>query len=191
MVTRPLHSSEPGPARRAALAGMAALLYCAVVGGAAASQAAAPLQLKLSPRTPDQVAAFYEARGFPDAALEHIRAACFITVGLRNKTDNVVWLELVRWRVRSASGAVQRITREDWSRAWQEAGVPAAQQATFGWTLLPEQRDLRPDEPVGGNLTLVRTEAPFTLEAIFKTGADRRGGEIQLRYENLQCAKDP
>jgi hypothetical protein len=185
----PRRAQQPGTKLlpRAALASVVALA-CST---AAAVGEPAPLQLKLSPRTPNQVAAFYEARGFPDAALERIRAACFVTVGLRNKTDKVVWLELARWRVTSATGTVRRITREDWAGTWQEVGVAAAQQSTFGWTLLPEGRDLRPDEPVGGNLTLVRTGEPFTLEAIFKTGPNRRDGEIQLRYENLQCASDP
>lgn len=175
---------------RTALAGTLALLSCAFVGPGTAAEPA-PLQLKLSPRTPDQVAAFYEARGFPEAAVDRIRAACFITVGLRNKTNKVVWLELARWQVSSATGAVKRVTREDWARVWREVGVEAAQQATFGWTLLPERRDLQPDEPVGGNLTVIRTGEPFTLEAVFKTGPNRRGGEIQLRYENLRCASDP
>lgn len=175
----------------AALAGTLLLWTAAGLAAQQASRPAGPLQLKLSPRTPDQVAAFYEARGFPAPALVHIRAACFITVGLRNNTDKVVWLELARWRVTSANGSVQRLAREDWERAWTQADVEPAQRATFGWTLLPEARDLQPDEPVGGNLTLVRTSEPLTFEAVFKTGPNKRGGEIQLRYENVQCASDP
>lgn len=146
------------------------------------------LRFRLGPRTPEQIAAFYEARGFPAAAIDALRQACFITVSMRNKSNKVIWLELKNWRLIRAAGEIQRLERSYWQEQWSRLDVPQANRSTFSWTLLPESRDLQPSEPVGGNITLPPTTEPFTLEARFKTGRDKRVGEMILRYENVRCA---
>jgi len=144
--------------------------------------------MSVSVRTPEQVAAFYEARGFSRAAIEALRAACFVTVGIQNRREDIVWLEPARWRFYDAAGnAIERLPRAAWEARFKKLGVPAASRATFGWTQLPESRDLRPAEPVGGNVTLVPVPGVFTLEARFATGADRRGPEIAARFDKLAC----
>lgn len=148
------------------------------------------LQVRVMPRTPEQVAAFYEARGFPQAAIDALRGVCFLTVGVRNKSDTVIWLELKNWRVASGASTVKRLDRAYWHERWEQLDVPRASRSTFGWTLLPEERDLQPHEPVGGNLTLASTEQRFTVEALFVTGADKRGDPIVLRFNNMRCASD-
>jgi hypothetical protein len=102
----------------------------------------------------------------------------------------VVWLEPSRWRFADDQGRpVHRITREEWNARWQALGVPASSRSTFGWTQLPEQRDLRPGEPVGGNLALEPVPGPISLQARFHTGADRRGPELVLELSGLSCPR--
>lgn len=149
------------------------------------------LTIRLVPRTPNQMAAFYEARGFARNALEVLKKACFVTVVIRNKTDSeVIWLEPKNWRFLSEHGDVARLTREYWNTQWGELKLPLAHRSTFGWTLLPERRDLQPKEPVGGNLALTRTSAPVTVVAQFMTGQAKQGPEITVRFENIRCAQD-
>jgi hypothetical protein len=69
--------------------------------------------------------------------------------------------------------------------------APLPSQSTFRWTLLPEALDFRPDESEGGNITLERTAESFALEARFAVGADRTGGDIEVRLDGLHCAEDP
>lgn len=141
------------------------------------------------PRTPAQMAAFYEARGFPPSAIDALARACFLTVTLVNQGRDRVWLELDRWHLRDAGGSeVARISRADWSARWQRIGLPAAQRATFGWTLLPEARDLHPAEPVGGNLTVAPSSDSFILTARLPTGASKEGREIVIEIPGLRCA---
>lgn len=151
----------------------------------------ASFRMNITPRTPEQIAAFYEARGFPEGAVVAASEACFVTVGIHNKSDTIVWLELDSWRVASGVDDMKRLDRVYWREQWQRLQVPEASQSTFGWTLLPEVRDLHPHELVGGNITLTRTDALFTLEAHFATGRDRKGEEIVVRFENVRCAEDP
>lgn len=146
------------------------------------------IEMRAEPRAPDQISAFYEARGFPRAAVEALSAACFITVGIQNRREDIVWLEPARWQYFDAGGqAIERLPRAYWETRFEKLGVSPASRATFGWTQLPEVRDLRPAEPVGGNITLVPVRGTFTLVARFATGSDRRGPEIVVRFDKLTC----
>ena len=64
--------------------------------------------------------------------------------------------------------------------------VPYATRAAFRWTQLPEQRDLRTDEPVGGNITLPPLAGPFTLVMHFDIGR-QRDDKRELRFPQLHC----
>jgi hypothetical protein len=139
-------------------------------------------------RTPDQMTAFYAGRGFPAAMLEPISHVCFLTVSLRHVRQDVVWLEPSRWRILDADGNnVQRLDRDFWNRVWETMQAPPASRATFGWTQLPESRDLQPGEPVGGNITIAPPNGVFNLELHFATGPDKKGPEIIGRIEGLVC----
>lgn len=144
----------------------------------------------LMPRTPNQMAGFYEGRGFPPSAIQRIKQACFITAVFRNKSNKVIWLELANWQIVTNKGAVKRLDRDYWKQQWQAIHLKPAFQATFGWTLLPEVRDLQPHEPVGGNLVLPQLDKPFTLKAYFVTGKDKRGSGINVAFHNIHCARD-
>lgn len=139
-------------------------------------------------RTPDQTTAFYLGRGFPAAMLKEFNQSCFVTVSMRHTRPDVVWLEPARWRLRDANGRIiERRDRHYWNRVWKAINAPHASRATFGWTQLPESRDLQPDEPVGGNITIVPPTGPFSLEFRFATGKNKTGPEIVGRIEGLVC----
>ena len=144
----------------------------------------------LYPRTPEQMAAFYEGRGFPRQAIEATTQHCFITVGMRNISKTKIWLDLARWRIYNKQGDIARTNRDQWKQKWQQLNVSLASQATFNWTLLPETRDLHPDEPVGGNITLQPTDQPFTIEAVFATGEDQQGKPLVIKIDNVRCLKN-
>jgi len=147
-------------------------------------------RLRLSSRTPNQIAAFYEARGFPKFAVDEIKKACFIGIGLRNKTRDIVWFDLANWRITSPEGPVQRYLREDWKKRWQELGLEKRFQSTFRWTLMPEQLDFRAFEAEGGNITLPRTDKPLTITGEIIVG-NNKSKLVSIRFEGVRCASDP
>jgi hypothetical protein len=148
------------------------------------------LSMFLRLNSPEQIAAFYEARGFPREAIERLRRTCFVMAHVENRGREIVWLELDNWRFVAASGEIRRLDRQYWDGVWNEIDLPQAKRSTFGWTQLPEVRDLRPGEPVGGNMILPATDGAFTLEADFHTGRDKRKGMLRLRFTDLHCARD-
>lgn len=154
-------------------------------------QAGNAIELRLTPRTPEQMAAFYEARGFPRAMVERLKQPCFVTVRIRNRGDEVVWLDLADWHFSAGGRPLRRYHRDEWMRTWERLQVPMASRATFRWTLLPERLDFQPDEAEGGNILLQRVPGPITLDATFATGADRRGPVLKIHRDNIECASDP
>ena len=144
----------------------------------------------LMPHTPEQIAAFYEARDFPGEALELISKACFITVHIENKSNRVIWMETANWRLSSNKQTLRRLGKEHWDARWNEINLPLANRSTFGWTQLPVQRDLQPDEPVGGNIVLKGDISKFNLEARFLTGRDKRGGMLEVRFQDIECPEE-
>lgn len=142
------------------------------------------------PRTPSQMAAFYEGRGFPKNAIDETTKYCFITIGMRNIGNKKIWLDLANWRFYDNQGDIVRKNREQWKKTWANLNVPLANQSTFYWSTLPESRDLHRDEPVGGNVMLTPTYTPFTIEARFATGENKQGDPLVVRIENIRCLKN-
>lgn len=173
---------------RPALAWPLALLLCADIQ---AGNTGLPLSVEFQPRTPDQMRAFYTARGFPRPMVELLAQQCFITVRIHNTGSDVLWLQLANWRFSAGGQPVTRFHRDDWKPRWEEMNIPLASQSTFRWTLLPENLDFQPDEREGGNIILPRTRAPISLQAEFVTGSDKRGRVVRLQFDNLHCAEDP
>jgi len=148
------------------------------------------VRMVIIPRTAQQMAAFYEGREFPKEAINATDEACFFTVGIHNKSRNILWLNTNNWDLNTSSDSLSLLSREYWTMRWKELNIPQRFQSTFRWTLLPSQLDFQEDEREGGNITLARTNAPFTLTARFNTGADKKGMPINIVFNNLSCAKD-
>jgi len=149
------------------------------------------LAVGLIPRPPQQIAAFYEARGFSKQMVARLKHQCFITVWVHNKSQKVIWLDLSLWQFANNSGAITRLDRNYWKAEWNKNQIPLAHQSSFRWTLLPEILDFRPDEREGGNIVLPRSEKPMQIHALFPTRADKSGIPINVVFNNIECAQDP
>jgi hypothetical protein len=148
------------------------------------------LLMILMPHTPEQITAFYEARGFPKAALDRLRKVCFVTVHIENKSQRVIWLETTNWDLGVNGERIQRVNRQQWTSWWDDINLPSANRSTFGWTQLPAVRDLQPDESVGGNIILDGEIKEFDLQARFLTGQDKRDGMLDFQFRNIECPKE-
>jgi hypothetical protein len=146
--------------------------------------------MRLVLRTPAQLSAFYQGRQFNQAAIDKILETCFVTPIIRNKTLDLLWLELDRWTFTAGGPPIARLKRDYWPPRWEETGLSQAHQSTFGWTLMPEERDLRLDESVGGSVVIPTQTRPFTLAANFPTGADKQGRTKTIVFGDIRCATD-
>ena len=145
------------------------------------------VEIRVVMRTPDQLTAFYLGREFNRAAIDRILETCFVTPLVHNKTVDVLWLELDEWQFSQGDKVIPRIKRDYWPDQWRDTGLTQAHQSTFGWTLMPEVRDLRLDEGVGGSVVIPMQTRPFTMTMKFHTGADKQGPVKTVVFEDLQC----
>lgn len=149
------------------------------------------LTLQLMSRSSEQMQAFYEARGFPVGMLKEIEAVCFFTIGVNNNTSDTLWMDLSRWQAHDQHGKPLVIrNRSQWRQRWKQLGLPLSNISTFSWTVMPDARDLYPQERIGSNVTIERTArsmGPITLTARFPRGKDRQGGEVAVKLEKLKC----
>lgn len=148
------------------------------------------IRLRLKPRPPQQIAAFYEARGFNKAMLKIISQYCFITVLIKNKSNHVIVHDLTGWRFTHADKDIPRLTRQALLKTWRDMAIPPAHQSTFRWTLLPEQLDFQPNEAEGGNIVLPASTSPFSISARFRILDNKPGHRITVRFDNIQCAQN-
>ncbi len=148
------------------------------------------LEIDFTPRTPNQMASFYEARGFPKAMRDILKKQCFITVGILNKSNEKIWLDLSGWHFSADGKPLKREHRDYWKKRWQNMAVPLSKQSTFRWTLLPETLDYLPSEHEGGNLILPFTDKAISLTASFATGENKQGKTLTITTDKLFCAED-
>jgi hypothetical protein len=148
------------------------------------------LELEFTARSPNQMASFYEARGFPKAMLSILKQQCFITVGITNTSNQKIWLDLSNWTFSSAGKPLKREHRDYWKNRWQNMNIPLSKQSTFRWTLIPETLDYLPGEREGGNIILPFTKETITLEATFATGENKQGKTITINTDKIFCAQD-
>jgi hypothetical protein len=141
-------------------------------------------------RTADQLAAFYHGREFSKAAIKEIQSVCFVTPILKNKKFEVMWINLDEWQFFVDEVEVKRLNRDFWKQRWQQINLPLRHQATFGWTLMPEKRDLRFDEGVGGSVVIPWQDKPFTLAIRLPIEHEDAKFVRELKFEGLKCSGD-
>jgi len=148
------------------------------------------VSIRIVQRSPEQLTAFYLGRGFNQASIDQILGTCFVTPIIHNKSFDVLWLELDNWQFSRGDEQIPRIKRDYWPEKWKKSGLPQAHQSTFWWTLMPEVRDLRLDESVGGSVVIPRQSRPFTLTMNFHTGADKQGPLKTIVFKDIECVTD-
>lgn len=146
------------------------------------------IYMRLVIRNKEQLTGFYTGREFPKPAIDEILKTCFITPMVLNKKFDALWVEPDSWIFMIDGKPIQRITRDYWKAVWQDTGLSLAHQSTFGWTLMPETRDLRFDEGVGGSIVIPMQKKAFTLKARFNTGLDKKGKARVITFKNVLCA---
>ncbi len=173
------------------------ILYTLIAAAAGAAPASPPpgvvnehIEVHFAPRSPNQIMSFYEARGFPEHMIDILSRECFITVGIHNKSNDVIWHELANWQFSRNGEPLHRKHRNYWLSKWKAMNMPQASISTFRWTLVPETLDYLPDEREGGNIILPRVEGPISIRASFATGKDKGGEVIEIEYKQLYCAEN-
>ena len=141
-------------------------------------------------RSADQLAAFYHGREFPQRAIDEILKVCLVTPIIKNKRFDRMWIDLDAWEFSVADEKVERLNRSYWKVQWQKIMLPLRHQATFGWTLMPEKRDLRVDEGVGGSVIIPWQDKPVDLliQLPVEQAKEQSGKVKKIMFKGLLCS---
>ncbi len=150
------------------------------------------LKLELAPVAPDQVRAFFTARGFSSTDAEHIVASgCVfrsaIGSAFTRSGDAEVRTAVADWRViPTGEPARSPRTREDWEKVWNERGVGEEPATAFYWSLFPTEQTFAPTDYNWGFVTFgLPSGTQFAVE--LRWSSDGKIYSAQL--EGLECGK--
>ena len=143
---------------------------------------------RLVVRSADQLSAFYQGREFPDSALKEILKVCMITPIIKNRQYDVAWIKLDQWQFTVDDKVISRLDRSWWKTVWQKQALPLRFQATFGWTLMPEERDLRLDEGVGGSVVIPWQDKPVNLLIRLPVEQGDKKSMREIEFKGIMCS---
>lgn len=176
----------------------AMVLMSCVAQGAHAQETAARklerdgLKLETAPLAPDQVRAFFSARGFSAEDTEHIVATGCVfrsAIGSAHVAANApeVSVAVGDWKVTPhAGGATAPRTREHWDAEWKQRAVSEDAATAFHWSLFPTEQTFAATDYNWGFLTFgLAPGTRFALDITWRSA----GKTFNARMEDLVCGK--
>jgi hypothetical protein len=148
----------------------------------------AGFKVEVTPLPPNQIGAFFEARGFSPQASTKIGADCVIKVVVRNLSARaIIRNSLADWRVRDKAGHEQALRLEaDWQQAWTSgADVSPSARIAFRYSMLPTVETLKPGDWLQGLVTAGLTPGSHFDLRIVWTDNDK---PKQAWLRGLSCA---
>ena len=140
--------------------------------------------------TPQQIGSFYEGREFTKAAVDKLTASCYVTVIIKNRSNDFLWVDIAKWEFSQNGRKIIQQDRAYWNKQWDEINLKQAHRSTFNWTLMPAERNLYPQEDVGGRIPIPMQSKPFTVVLNFPTGENKQGKIKTVKMQNVICKLD-
>jgi hypothetical protein len=124
------------------------------------------VSLSLTQLLPDQIRAFYVARGFDLADADVYAGACVYMTVLRNDTaPGELDFRLSEWEIQHHEEVLALPPLDDWLAQWAARGVPDSARLAFRWAQFPSEQSYAPGEwnqgmlatglPPGGRFDLI------------------------------------
>lgn len=178
---------------------MSSLALAVCAGAAAAAPPAGPsngadswasrahgVALHLTQLLPDQLRAFYLARGFAAADAELYATACvFMTVLRNDRTAGEIDFRLADWQLDLDGERRALPALDDWLARWRQRGVPEPAQIAFRWAQFPPAQAYAPGEWNQGMLAMdLPPGTNFRLIARWQADGKSYEGELT----DVRCA---
>lgn len=151
--------------------------------------AAHGVSLRLTQILPDQVRAFYLARGFEAASVERLAAeTCVFQTVLRNESaKGTIEFSLADWRSITLTGEQPPRLEADWQKEWGRRGVSPAARIAFRYALFPtEHRYEIGDWNMGMTTYALPLGSRFDLRFAWRESGKRRAALLT----GVRCAKE-
>lgn len=104
------------------------------------------VQVRLTQISPDQVRAFYQARGFSAEAVEAYATECVFMTVVRNIGDTPIQHRLADWRYTHAGATRSIRSKSGWDALWKKRKVSEAARIAFTWAQFPATQTFAPGD---------------------------------------------
>ncbi len=146
------------------------------------------LSIRLTQLQPNQVRAFFLARGIDRAAVERLAATCLFQMELYNEGANSVGpvrVPLAHWTLKSRSVQRALMSAKDWMKRWEDIAIAKPARIAFRWALFPAEQTFHAGDRNWGMLsTGLENGVEFDLELKWL-----RSGELRTsRINKMRCA---
>ena len=148
------------------------------------------IYLRFIQLTPQQIGSFYEGREFKKAAVDKLTASCYVTVIIKNRSKDFLWVDIAKWEFSQNGRKIIQQDRAYWEKQWDKINLKQAQRSTFNLTLMPAERNLYPQEEVGGRIPIPMQNKAFTVVLNFPTGENKQGKIKTVTMDNVICKLD-
>ncbi|QKK11804.1 MAG: hypothetical protein HND59_09620 [Pseudomonadota bacterium] len=147
-------------------------------------------QVELVQLQPNQVRAFYIARGFSAEQAESLAVTCLMQMIVRNAQPTgaqPIQLPLAHWGVHTAAGRQPLRLTGDWDTLWDAQGTAPEARLAFRWALFPVDQTFHPGDGNWGMITTgLAVGTRFDLLMQWMRGAQTETAAMR----SLQCAAD-
>jgi hypothetical protein len=146
------------------------------------------IQVRLTQINPDQVRAFYQARGFtPEQAEDYASSCVFMTV-VRNISAIPIEHRLADWRYVTDDGRERTIrSKTEWDQTWISRGVAESARIAFSWAQFPATQTFYAGDWNQG-MTTYQLPRGSRFNLIVRWRAGQVGRETTL--ENVRCTDE-
>ena len=147
------------------------------------------VSLRLTQILPDQLRAFYTARGFDVASVELLAtgACAFQTIFRNESVKAAIEFNLIDWRSITTKGERPLKLEHDWQQEWEQRTVASAARTAFRYALYPTQHRYETGDWNMGMTTIIAAPGSrFDLRFVWHEGNERR----EARLCDLRCAKE-
>ena len=157
-------------------------------------------ELKIAQLLPDQVRAFYLARGFPPEIADDIATNCMMQTVARNtastKAKGAITILLKEWQIKTipaentnSAEALQGIKlKETWDAQWKADTITPAARIAFRWATFPTEQTFEPSGDYNWGTTSfgLPPASIFDLQVVWHQGKQTKSTWIK----NIQCMED-
>ena len=117
------------------------------------------LELTLKQAYPEQILAFYLARGFPKDIAQQIANSCLFQTIAKNTlntqddepgSNHVITIHQDLWQVKTSEGEHGIKLKESLDKQWKKQQLKPAARIAYRWATFPTEQSFRPKYPRGG-----------------------------------------
>ncbi len=149
------------------------------------------LELTLKQVFPEQIRAFYLARGFPEVTADKIAKSCMFQTIIKNSQQKgeSIHVDQTFWQVKTNKQTRGIKLKSIWDKEWKhDKKIKPSARLAYRWATFPTKQTFEPKGDYNWGMTCfdLQPGTKFAVEVVWKLGDTKKSAWI----DDLSCAQD-